>query len=74
MQYLLSFPPGQKIPGHIVAFDASLPAWVKGRNLPGAVSIADLEAATAADSAVFVLAEEEDEEPYYARAAYEGAF
>lgn len=47
LQYLLSFPPGQKIPGHIVEFDPSLPAWIKGKNLPGAVSIMDLEAATA---------------------------
>ncbi len=42
LQYLLSFPPGQKIPSHIVEFDPSVSAWVKGKNLPGAVSIDEL--------------------------------
>eukprot|EP00095_Tigriopus_kingsejongensis_P007022 snap_masked-scaffold232_size243569-processed-gene-1.1 protein:Tk07022 transcript:snap_masked-scaffold232_size243569-processed-gene-1.1-mRNA-1 annotation:"transcription factor 21" len=43
LQYLLSFPPNQKIPPHIVEFDASLPAWVKNPAIPGATIIGDLE-------------------------------
>ena len=29
LQYLLSYPPHQKIPSHIVEFDPAHPAWVK---------------------------------------------
>ena len=29
LQYLLSYPPNQKIPSHIVEFDPAHPAWVK---------------------------------------------
>ena len=29
LQYLLSYPPDQKIPSHIVEFDPAHPAWVK---------------------------------------------
>ena len=29
LQYLLSFPPNQKIPQHIVSFDPNVPAWGK---------------------------------------------
>ena len=51
LQYLLSFPPNQKIPGHIVEFDPSLPAWIKGKNLPGAISIVDIENSAAVAAA-----------------------
>lgn len=43
LQYLLSFPPSQKIPPHIVEFDSTLPAWVKNPSIPGATIIGDLE-------------------------------
>jgi len=43
LQYLLSFPDGQKIPPHIVEFDPTVAAWVKGKSMPGAVTISDLE-------------------------------
>ena len=56
LQYLLSFPPGQKIPAHIVEFDPSLPAWIKSKNLPGAVSIEDLEASHHAAAAAAAAA------------------
>lgn len=54
LQYLLSFPPGQKIPSHIVQFDPSVPAWERSKNIPGAVSLADFEASiNSASSAAF---------------------
>lgn len=58
LQYLLSFPPNQKIPNHIVKFDPSIPAWVRGKNIPGAVSLADFEAANSTHIETYFIPED----------------
>ena len=45
LQYLLSFPPNQKIPQHIVSFDPNVPAWGKSAVPPASSGITEAPAA-----------------------------
>ena len=48
LQYLLSFPPNQKIPQHIVSFDPNVPAWGKSAVPPASSGITEAPATSAA--------------------------